>query len=81
MLWLRMMKAPRVPWEHTINRWPVFHLCSLGSVALFSETVLLISVAIYVSFDQSEGTKLTRESGKNTSFRTCFGIGFVVCIQ
>lgn len=58
----------------------VTNLCSLVSMTFFSETVLLISVAVYVSLDQSQVQSLQRKVEKNTSFRTHFGIDFVVCV-
>lgn len=44
--------------------WCVYHLCSLASLAFFPENILLISVAIYVSFEQSQVQSLQRKEGQ-----------------
>lgn len=68
------------PWEQTVTASVSTTCVLLVSMAFFSENILLISVAIYVSFDQSQIQILQRKVEKNTFFMTCFGIGFVVCV-
>lgn len=52
------------PWEQTITANASTTCVRLVSITFFSETILLISVAIYVSFDQSQLQSLQRKVEK-----------------
>lgn len=58
--------------------WCVYHLCSFASLAFFPENVLLISLAVCVSFDQSQVQSFQRkEWQKKRKKRPLVGLALV----